>query len=112
MTVATILTSVPNNQNAAGYPPVPTPTVVNAGAPVARWVGTLTVTPSSAWAKASLMAGPDGVNFDEYIEVYVAPNGTGTNAESRHSPPAGKQYFTGEITGIAPGATATLTVTY
>ena len=112
MTTATIFSSVPYNQNAGGFPPVPTPTVVNTGTPVSRATFTLTVSPATAWAKAATRGSLSGVGYVSEGEIFVAPNGTGTVNNSLHFPPNGRQYLTGEVLECAPGATASLTVTY
>jgi hypothetical protein len=112
MTVATVFSTISYNQNQGG-PVVPAPSVINAGAPVNRHAFTLTVTPSSGWAKASLSAGLDGVNYTRQTEVFCSPGiGTSATPGGGSSIQGAYQYFTGEVTECSPGATATLTVTY
>ena len=113
MTTTTIFSSVSYNQNINGIAPLPAPTIVNAGGLITQRVYTLTVTPSTGWAKAAIKEGPDGVNFPRGTEVFVAPNSGGTATDGFAGlidPPI--QYFSGEVLEVSPGATATLTVTY
>ena len=112
MTTSTIVSSISYNQNQGGAV-VPAPSIVNAGAVVAQRVYTLTVSPTSGWAKASYAEGTDGVNYPRGGEVFVAPNsgGSAIDAVATVDPPM--RYMTGQITEVGPaGATATLTVTY
>lgn len=118
MTTSTLFSSVPFAQNLAG-PPVPTNTVVNAGGLVTHVDFTLTVTPASGWAEASVIWGPDGVNFSGQTAVYCAPGAGSTTQGFRihMNVPViggtdGAQYFQAEAMNVSPGATATLTVTY
>lgn len=121
MTTSTLISSVPYPQNLAG-PPVPANSVVNAGALVEHAEFTLSVTPSTGWAEASINWGPDGVGYPGQMTVYEAPTGTGTTTMGAriHSCPLspasggndGAQYFKAELMKVSPGATATLTVTY
>ena len=111
MTVSTIFSTLSYNQNADG-PVVPANTVANAGAPIGRAVYTLTVTPSTGFANVSLSGGPDGVNWPWQNAMRVEANGGGLAVQSTHLLPEGTQYLTGQLQGISPGATATLTVTY
>lgn len=121
MTTATLFSSIGYNQNASG-PPVPANTVVNAGNFVERVTFTLTVTPSTGWARAAINWGPDGVNYPGQMSIEEAPTGTGTQTETHRihgaalSPASGgndgAQYFKAELMTIAPGATATLTMMY
>lgn len=113
MTTSTIFSSVPVDQNAGGYPPIPTPSVINAGAPVNKHSFTLTVTPTTGWAKAAVRAGLDGVNYPRGSEVFVAPNTGGLNEVSAGGSMSGPwQYFSGEVIEVSPGCAATLTVTF
>ena len=111
MTTTTIFSTISYNQNADG-PVVPANTNANAGAPISRAVYTLTVTPSTAFANVSLSGGPDGVNWPWQSAMRVEPNSGGTISQPTDLLPEGTQYLGGQLQGIAPGATATLTVTY
>ncbi len=120
MTTSTLFSSLGYNQNAAG-PPVPAATVVNVGNLIQRADFTLTVTPSTGWAQASISWGPDGTNYPGNMSIIESPTGTGatTNGHRFHSgvnQPSntkdGAQYFQAELTVISPGATATLSMTY
>lgn len=115
MTTSTICSSVSYNQNAGAIAPVPAPSVVDAGSNVNKHAFTLTVSPTTGWAKAATRMGTDGVNYPRGGEVLVSPNSGGASASAAggggEQPPA--RYFTGEILEVGPaGATATLTVTY
>jgi hypothetical protein len=109
MTTATIFSGVSSNQN-AGPNQYASNAVVNAGAPVDRASATLTVTPSTGFAEATILGGFDGQNWIGGAVAYVAPNSGGVVTASSRFP--AHQYFTGLLTNIAPGCTATLTVTY
>ncbi len=112
MTTATIASSISYNQNQGG-PVVPAPSIVNAGAVTTQRVYTLTVTPTTGWAKASWQEGTDGTNFPRGGEVFCAPNsgGSAIDAVATVDPPM--RYMTGQITEVGPaGTTATLAVTY
>lgn len=117
MTTATLFSTVSQNENAAG-PFVPTPTIVNAGAPVTRWNVVVTVTPATGWCEVNVLAGPDGVNFPTQCVVYAAPGaGTGSyglrgGSVGADSPQAAMQYFQAEVLKISPNTTATATITY
>jgi len=111
MTTATIFSGISYEQE-TGAPVVPAPTVVNFGAPVTRQTFTLSVTPSAAWAKASVSGGSDGANFVGLDELFVAPNGTGSTTRELQNPPGAVQYVTGRMVDCQPGASATLTVSY
>lgn len=111
MTTATIFSSVSYNQNAAGTAPIPAPTVVNTGAPITRQMFMLTVTPSTGWAKAAVRGSAGGTDFHAVGEVFAAPFGNGTGMLPVHDSVA-RQYFSGEVFEVSPGASATLTVTY
>jgi hypothetical protein len=121
MTTATLFSNVPYGQNLAG-PPVPANATVNAGAVLQHADFTLTVTPSSGFAEASVAWGGDGVNYPGQMSVYVAPGSGGSQVHGLrfHSGPLspasggkdGAQYFTANLLKLSPGATASLTMTY
>lgn len=121
MATSTLFSGIGYGQNQAG-PTVPANTIVNAGGLVTKAGFTLTVTPATGYAEAVVNYGPDGVMYPGQLTVYDAPGApTGILQEHRlHgaalSPASGgndgAQYFTAELMKIAPGCTATLTVTY
>jgi hypothetical protein len=119
MTQATLFSNVGQAQNQAG-PYVPAGTVVNTGAPTTHYSCVLTVTPSTGWCEATVGGGPDGVNFPEQCDLFVAPGGTGT-IEFGHrtysggpgGAVGGTQYFQAEVMSLGPpGATATMVIKY
>lgn len=120
MTTSTLFSTISYNQNEAG-PMVPANTIVNAGNLITRAGFTLTVSPVTGWAEASVAWGPDGVNFPGQLSVFENPTGTGTvTVEQRFhggtNQPSnttdGAQYFQARLVTISPGATATLTMAY
>lgn len=122
MTTSTLFSALGSNQNQAG-PPVPALTVVNTGGLITRADFTLTVTPTTGWAEAALTYGPDNISFPGQQSIYCSPTAGGTTTEGRRfhgallepnagSAPDGAQYFKAELMNVAPGATATLTMTY
>lgn len=108
MTTATLFSSVSANQNAAGSS-VPN-AIVNTGSPIDRATATLTVTPATGWADATIMGGFDGKNWLGGQSVFCAPNSGGSIAETHRF--AAHQYVTAVLTNVAPGCAATLTITY
>jgi hypothetical protein len=121
MTTATLFTSVPAPQNQAG-PANPANPIVNTGGLVSHVEFTLVITPSTGWGAAAVNWGPDGVSYPGQFTIYEAPTGTGSTTQGTriHSIPLepaasgndGAQYFKAEMMSLAPGATATLTMTY
>ena len=102
---------------------LPPLTVVNTGGLITRAMFTLTVTPATGWAAASVMWGADNVNFPGQMSVFEAPTGSGSVNQAMHFHSAalepnagggndGAQYFKAEAMNVSPGATATLTMTY
>lgn len=114
MTTVTVFSGLSMNQNAQGGisgAAMPN-TVINTGTPIDRAFATLTVTPSTGWAEASIMGGFDGVNWLGASEIVCAPNSGGVAgaAGARFAP---HPYITAVLLNVGPpGAAATLTVTY
>lgn len=120
MSSATLFSSVSQNQNAAG-PAGPANTTANLGGLVTRLAYTLTVTPSSGWAEASIAAGPDNSAFPFAESMYCAPGAGSTTHTARYhgaalSPASGGndgvRYVKATAMTVSPGATAMLTVAY
>lgn len=110
MTTSTLLSSVSENQNQAG-PFVPANAVVDTGVNGTMAPSfTLTVTPVTGWASATLGVSTDNVNFNPLGSIYEAPTGTGTQTASFSIP--ARRYFNALAMQVSPGATATLTITY
>ena len=111
MTTSTLFSTVSENQNQAGQPFVPANTVVDTGG-TTRPFFTLTVTPSTGWAKAEVAVSADNSTFLPLGEIYSAPTGGGTITHTMHPPPTARRYFSATAFTVSPGATATLTMTY
>lgn len=109
MTTATIFSNLSVNQNAFGVQSPPN-TIVDAGSPIDRASATLTVTPSTGWAEASIQGGFDGLNWIGAQEIFVSPNAGGTQTVTARFAP--HRYVTAVLVKVSPGALATLTVTY
>lgn len=120
MTTATLVSSISYNQNLAG-PPVPAPTVVNAGGLILEGTLKLTTSPTTGWGQVAVSWGPDNVNWPGQFTMQEQPTGTGsvtqnvrfhagTNQPS--NTPDGAQHFKAEVMDVSPGAALTLTLTY
>ena len=113
MTTSTLFSNVSENQNQAGQPFVPANTVVDTGASgTMSPTFTLTVTPVTGWAKATLGVSADNLSFLPLGEIYESPTGTGTQVQTVAPPLNARRYYSTTALTVSPGATCTLTVTY
>ena len=110
MTTTTIFSGLSLNQQDAGLQSMPN-TIVSAPLPgFDRASVTLTVTPSTGWAEATVFGSFDNANWIGGGVAYVAPNSGGTETVGNHF--TTHPYATAVLTKIAPGCTASLTFTY